>query len=329
MAHMLNVATVGVGAFTMPPLFEVLFTLYGWRGSFQIFSAIMTNICVCGLLLRPQEVAMPLQSHQNLSRLPEDTFDHKTRINNDDSSVVKDNRGIYSSLLNDNTRTTTDIILEDRRTNIEGVLVNCGKRSNTDGVRLSNNAERTNSDTCATFLRDVAKDFDLSLFHNVRFIFQTVINGFLQGGITAAMIYLVPYSISVGISPTKSSFLMIAYGVTTLLVRLSPIGMIVDKNIVSASRLGGVTHLILGLIVITTPLITRFEYLMVFAVLYGLLMAVGGCMLYVIVARSPGSREKGPAADAWFLVSTGIAVTVIMFLVGTFQFTNSKSFHVV
>ena len=313
MAHMLNVATVGVGAFTIPPLLEFLSIFYGWRAAFQIFSAIMANICVCGLLLRPRKVAMPPQSKDS-KRLP-DAIDDKARTNNDDYSVLNDTRGTSKSNLSyDNTRNKTDIILEDEiksETYLEGVLDNDGKRI--DG-------KRTNCGTyvCAAFFRDIAKDFDLSLFHNVRFVFQTVLNGFLQGGITTSLIYLVPYSISVGISPTKSSFLMIAYGVATLLIRLSPIGMIVDKNIVSASKLGGVTHLILGLIVISTPLITRFEYLLVFAVLYGLLMAVGGCMLYVIVARSPGSRDKGPTADAWFLLSTGIAVTLIMFLIGKF-----------
>ena len=32
---------------------ELVISYYGWHGAFQILSAIMANICVCGLLLRP------------------------------------------------------------------------------------------------------------------------------------------------------------------------------------------------------------------------------------------------------------------------------------
>ena len=52
-ATLLNAASHGLGAMSIPPLMELVITYYGWHGAFMILSAIMANICVCGLLLRP------------------------------------------------------------------------------------------------------------------------------------------------------------------------------------------------------------------------------------------------------------------------------------
>ena len=55
---------------------------------------------------------------------------------------------------------------------------------------------------------------------------------------------------------------------------------------------------------------------MTFAVLFGALQGVGGCLLFVVVARSAGSRDKGPSAHAWFLLIHGIGSTVVVYLIG-------------
>ena len=51
-ANGLNSAASAVGFLTLPPLMERMISHYGWRGALQITSAIMANICVCGVLLR-------------------------------------------------------------------------------------------------------------------------------------------------------------------------------------------------------------------------------------------------------------------------------------
>lgn len=251
-ANMLSTASSGIGYLSIPPLMEFLISQYGWKGAFQIMSAVMAHLCACGLLLRASKREPQKQQSVHSSKISDDRPD-KTR------------RG-----------------------------------------------------ACVMFLKEVAKNFDLSLFRNVRFIAQSVVNGFLQGAMIATIIYLVPYARSVGVSPLKSSYLMIAYGVGNVIVRLSPVGVIVDKKIISASTLGGVLRFILGLVIIATPFTRTYKQLMTCAVLYGLLQGVGGCMLYVVVARSAGSRDKGPAASAWFLLQNGIGSTIIIYFVGKF-----------
>ena len=151
-ANMLSAASSGIGYLSIPPAIEFLISQYGWNGAFQIMSAIMAHLCVCGLLLRAPK--RETQQQQSLR-----------------SSTISDNR-----------------------------------------------PDKTRGGSCVMFLEEVAKNFDLSLFRNVRFIFQSAVNGFLQGAMIASLIYLVPYARSVGVSPLKSSYLMIAYGVATVVV---------------------------------------------------------------------------------------------------------------
>ena len=172
------------------------------------------------------------------------------------------------------------------------------------------------ANSCFLFLKDVARDFDLSLFRNVRFIFQTVLNGFLEAGYTGTVVYIFPYAVSIGISDKNAPFLLLAFGIAITIVRLSPIGWIFDKKLASTSNVSGVAHLIMGLLIIATPFTRIYEVLMTFAVLFGALQGVGGCLLFVVVARSAGSRDKGPSAHAWFLLIHGIGSTVVVYLVG-------------
>ncbi|XP_072030291.1 monocarboxylate transporter 12-like [Amphiura filiformis] len=163
----------------------------------------------------------------------------------------------------------------------------------------------TEDTTRCNILKDVAHDFDLSLFTNVRFIFQSIINGLLYGGIFAAIIYLVPYSTTVGISDLNASFIMSITGICNIIARLSPIGFLVDKKFVSASMVTGMAFLLLGLITILIPFVKTFPFLISLAVVFGLTWGVGGSLIMFIVAHSGGSKDKAPGAQAWMLQQMG------------------------
>ena len=178
---------------------------------------------------------------------------------------------------------------------------------------------QTKTNACMIFLKEVTKAFDLSLFRNVRFLFQAIVNGILFGGCFVGPMYIVPYAVSVRVSATYSSFLMVAYGCTMVLVRLSPVGMIVDKKIVSASTLGGVIFLLYGVLIMITSLMRTYPQLMVVAILNGVFPGLGNPMVYVTAARSVGSKEKGPAAMSWFTLGNGVGASIIILLVGKYQ----------
>ncbi|XP_060790817.1 monocarboxylate transporter 12-B-like [Neoarius graeffei] len=43
----------GIGIFILPPLLQYLINLYSWRGALLILGGLVSNLCVCGSLMRP------------------------------------------------------------------------------------------------------------------------------------------------------------------------------------------------------------------------------------------------------------------------------------
>ena len=43
----------GIGTFVLAPAVQLLIDMYSWRGALLILSAFVSNLCVCGALLRP------------------------------------------------------------------------------------------------------------------------------------------------------------------------------------------------------------------------------------------------------------------------------------
>ena len=168
-------------------------------------------------------------------------------------------------------------------------------------------------------LTNVAKDFELSLFRRVRFLFQGVLSGLLYCGIYGYFLYLYPYSVSIGISDIKSSFLMSVSGICHLIARLLPFGHLVDKKIIKASTLAGAAFLISGIDIIFLPFTKTYAGFMVLVAIYGATAGIGGSYIMVVVAYSAGSEAKASAAASWMLLHCGIGNLVGIFAFGKFE----------
>ncbi|XP_072035954.1 monocarboxylate transporter 12-like [Amphiura filiformis] len=271
LAYMLSTASTGIGLLAVPPLMEFLITHYSWQGALQINSAIMANICVCGIVLRPSPPkTIPIKSRKD--RTEQKNVEFKILAQTDSS------------------------------------------------VKMS----------CFNFLHDLCADFDLSLFRNVRFIFQAIIAGFFVGAIATYTIYLVPYAVSIGISDFKASLLMLFYGVFIVVARLSPISWMVDKKVISASTLGGIPFLILGCMVTFTPFVRTFTHLVVVSAGYGIFQGIGFPMSLIVIAESPGDKKKAKGALAWYLIAYGLGCLICIFIAGyLYDLTGSYQYSLI
>ncbi|XP_072036426.1 monocarboxylate transporter 12-like [Amphiura filiformis] len=256
LANGLNSAASAVGILMFPPLMEILISYYGWRGALQITSAIMSNICVCGALLRnPPKVK-------------------RLRTNSSKSKLVKE--------------------------------------------RIPDEVDSSELDTscCNSFFKDIARSFDLSLFRKLTFVFQGIGNGILYGGNNTAILYLVPYAVSVGIANMEASYLMFAFGISGLAIRLCPVGWIVDKKFISASTLGGIAFLMCGLNIVITSFVRTFSGLVIVAVVYGVTVGVAAFLRVVVVTYAAGSKAKAPGAIGWMLLGEGVGSLACILLMG-------------
>ena len=169
-------------------------------------------------------------------------------------------------------------------------------------------------------LTNIAKDFELCLFRRVRFLFQGVLSGLLYCGFFGYFVYLYPYSVSVGISDMKSSFLLSASGICHLTARLLPLGHLVDKKMIKASTLSGAAFLICGIDIFFLPFTKAFEGLLVLVAVFGAAAGIGGSFIMVVVTYSAGSKEKASAATSWMLLHCGVGNLVGIFGFGKFEF---------
>lgn len=53
LAYGIAMSGSGIGTFVLAPAVQLLIDLYSWRGALLILSAFVSNLCVCGALLRP------------------------------------------------------------------------------------------------------------------------------------------------------------------------------------------------------------------------------------------------------------------------------------
>ena len=192
---------------------------------------------------------------------------------------------------------------------------------NTNDENVRNNKEmdrddKTKKTKIDVIFNTIAKDFNLSLFTRVRFIFQSMINGFLWGGNNAFLIYLYPYAVSVGVSSFQSSFLLSICGISLLSIRLLPIGHLVDKKLISAGTLAGLGWMACGTVIITATFMKSFASLGVIACLHGCTLGIGGSFTMVVVTFCGGSKAKASGAISWLLLQCGTGSLVCAYLCG-------------
>ena len=169
-----------------------------------------------------------------------------------------------------------------------------------------------NNEDNITFLKDilknVSKSFDLSLFRNIRFLFQGVLTPFMFGcGSIVVFVYMVPYGVEAGVSALKSSFLISVIGICMILTRISPLGWMIDRKIISTPLLGGIPTIFGGITMMVFPFTTTYVQMVLIAIIYGIAANGIGASLYPVMVRdAAGSSKKAAGALAYTNVLYGI-----------------------
>ena len=189
-------------------------------------------------------------------------------------------------------------------------------RENLRDNKNKNRDGRAKKNTINAILKTLGKDFNLTLFTKVSFIFQSVVNGFLWGGNNAFLIYLYPYSVNVGVSSFQSSFLLSMCGISLLFIRLLPIGHLVDKKLISAGTIAGIGWLACGSIMIVASFMRTFTSLSIIASLHGCTLGIAGSFTMIVVAYCGGTRDKASGAISWLLLQCGTGSLACTYLYG-------------
>ena len=293
----------------------------------------MANICVMGALLRPSkfEQRRIMSKRKQLKMKQAKVLDQTDVMLEMKPSKLPDQGDVTSEMKQSELRGQADVTSEMKQSGLSDQTdivpevkqpmlsdqTHVASENKQSGFSRQADVTSQESSACSEFLHEITDNFDLGLFRRVPFLFQSILNGILYGGVYCATVYIAPYAISVGLSDIKASFLMSALGASVCIMRLSPVvGYLVDKKIIPKALLTGIGFGINGIATISFGFITSYVGLMITSVVFGISIGTAGAVVIVICTDAAGSRDKAPGATAWLLLLCGVGSLIGILLTG-------------
>ncbi|KAI7797215.1 monocarboxylate transporter 12-B, partial [Triplophysa rosa] len=216
LAYGIAMSGSGIGTFVLAPLVQLLIEQYSWRGALLILGGFVSNLCVCGALLRPivlkEEEACPLPVDS------ESGYNVKLSAGN----------GVHTEKVT--------------------------------GVKLQFNGKQRCLQSMQEYSFLLMPDF-------------LVLAGsflLLASGCSLPFVYLVPYSLDVGVSHQHAAFLMSILGVIDIIGNIT-FGWFTDRRCLKKYR--NICYMFAvgmeGICCLFIPLLQTFALLVPFSVLYG------------------------------------------------------------
>ena len=321
-ANGVNSSCSGLGTLLFPPMVQLLVNYFGWRGAMLCLSAVMANICVCGAVMVPPR---PMQTGKHEHRKYEinSENDNNCRVllqeNRYYKQIQKEKEIDYSLTTfnydNAGSRREQQNTCSYTKLTTRNLTGKSTHVHSTESAENPEDATLTPENHCDCF-KVLFKDFDLSLFRQVRFLFNGVLAATLYAISFPVVIYFVPFCVESGISTFKASLLMSIIGICTASTRISPIGWMVDRDVISASKVGGSAAVISGIAIIILPFTKTFSAFVIIACITGaFFLGMAGSLYVYLVKQSAESTEKVPGAIAWMNFFNGVgSVPLILFI---------------
>ncbi|XP_071943786.1 uncharacterized protein [Antedon mediterranea] len=292
-------AGVDVGLVVLPPLTDYISSAYGWRGALLILGAATLNVTAMGALFRPIpkiKEGIPDQEYDELNPVSADLPDDAE--NND--TITK------------HTEDQTDVILDDsdqitKAPVTEAVLENenfLNSRTTPNMVAFDTEELDTVSRIKIPVLQKVVNTLDLHIFKIPKFLVLMPVTMIVASANSAILAHIVARAISDGISPFFGSLLLSGIGATSMIARCTH-GFIIDKEIMSASRLYTIALILGGVFTFLSLFCNSFPTFLTYTLFYGAVSGIFQCASIPIVKSTVPSRMLGGAV-AWLFIFRGL-----------------------
>uniref|UniRef100_UPI0037E8A11B monocarboxylate transporter 12-B-like n=1 Tax=Semicossyphus pulcher TaxID=241346 RepID=UPI0037E8A11B len=322
----------GIGTFVLAPAVQLLIEYYSWRGALLVLGGFVSNLCVCGALMRP---LIPRggkrKCEKNLSNLEKDC---KTAVLESKDAEQKILLGGVK--LSANGSTIQDLKLLES-VNLKSKAADA-KATEDSGLTEANRTDPNVLDDTVSPSTDAlvkTKTSSSSRFFCLKsmeelgflllpdFLFLSVSLLFLAYGCSAPVVYLVPYALSVGVGYQKAAFLMSIFGVCGIVGNIT-FGWIMDRKYLKRYRM--LTYMVAigmeGLCCMCLPLLNSFSLLVMFSVLYGYFDGAYVALIPVVTSDVVGANYLtcalgvvyflhaapylvSPPIGGWFVDKTG------------------------
>ena len=306
---------IALGFTVFPPLAQCMIDRYGWQGSLLIMSALLGNIVVCGMLLRPDEFWK--QEHPPEEPRPlqvTEIDDGRQRLKNyapiseqsiSDSLELHDKtKKEFVMLENGNVENGIHYLsLDDLKYEYAEIDQIC--MSSEVARVISLRLESRSSNPFVRLCRTVGFSMLTISFRLALFVFSQFMFAFCYVALTSHVVASVVYS---GVDAQTASFLISFIGGGSFLGRLAN-GILIDFGWMSAKNVYMVSILSCGLAVMLLRLATAFWMAAMLCVVAGLASGTVMSLQVVLPNIYVGKRHMGRALGL-MMFTYGIGGTI-------------------
>ncbi|XP_077438200.1 monocarboxylate transporter 12-B-like isoform X2 [Vanacampus margaritifer] len=319
----------GIGTFILAPVVQVLIDHYSWRGAMLVLGGFVSNLCVCGALMRPvvepsekqrvfhesnnakeetKEIPVKMPEISNLSYTKGLLISNGALRNcqMENSKLAEVNKLTLLSSGPDariaDLKLAECILLGNMLTPaMLGELADTTLASNVESRNLCNKmaAAKTEvvlSEPLANTNVPRGRCYclhpgqDFGFLLARDFLVLCLSFLFLAYGCSTPVVYLVPYALSKGVEHKQAAFIMSIFGISGIVGNIT-FGWITDRNCLNRYRMLSYMLAIAveGLSCMWVPLLHSFAPLTIFAVIYGYFDGAYVALIPVVTSDAVGS----------------------------------------
>ncbi|KAK5623343.1 hypothetical protein CRENBAI_015622 [Crenichthys baileyi] len=336
LAYGIALSGSGIGTFLLAPAVQLFIDHYSWRGALLILGGFVSNLCICGALMRPLEqnraqriwesnmtnVEKGCMTAVLQTELPEKipTDWGQAEPKQQQIQNLKDKQGLVISigtfknlgLDNDKIQQSITLLPSPKLT-----VTRLTDKKMAECLLLSNKLETMLEETGVS-----AKD-EFGFLWIPRFLILSISFVFLAFGCSVPVVYLVPYALSVGVKHQHAAFLMSIFGVSGIVGNIT-FGWITDRKCLKRYRM--LSYMVAismeGLCCMFLPFLRSFSLLVTFSILYGYFDGAYVALIPVVTSDTVGSTHLtsalgvvyflhaipylvSPPIGGWFVDQTG------------------------
>ncbi|XP_070552836.1 monocarboxylate transporter 12-like isoform X2 [Ptychodera flava] len=267
----------GLGTMTFPPLVETLIQVYGWHGTFLILSGLCANNFVCAMIMKPvakmakKQDKEPPEMQSDTDALQEYKSESKESINSHSNRVHGPDG--YTSV-QETEKSTDDVI---------------------DAEHQGDRRARSNKKTRSNIFSVIYRMWGLYIFPKYPRI--TLLVACMIGFGVAMVMYLmwiIVRAVNIGIPRMQAAALMTAFGVSSVIGRLSH-GWFVDLKLISPMALLASMLMLNAISILIYNLVMSYVIMVIACV--GIGLSHGVCLpMFIVCTREMVHLEDLPGA---------------------------------
>ncbi|XP_077351456.1 monocarboxylate transporter 12-B-like [Festucalex cinctus] len=335
LAYGIALSGSGIGTFILAPVVQLLIDRYSWRGAMLVLGGFVSNLCVCGALMRPVvEPSKRQRVFQESNNAKEETKEVPAKTpeisNHSYTEGLLISNGALRNCQLENIKLAevnklallssgpdariTDLKMAEcillRNMPTPAMLGELADTTLASTMESGNSYNKMAAAQAGVVLSEPLENTnspqgrcyclqpgqDFGFLLAPDFLVLCLPFLFLAYGCSAPVVYLVPYALSIGVEHKQAAFIMSIFGISGIVGNIT-FGWITDRKCLNRYHMLSyiLAVVVAGLSCLWVPLLQSFAPLTIFAVVYGYFDGAYVALIPVVTSDAVGSTYLSSA----------------------------------